>query len=73
MKKCKLNLLKRIQDLTNWQYQKMPVLMELSLLVLERKSKKAYKETMRQDINNIDTYENRKKVNTKNGVQSMRL
>ena len=73
MKKCKLDLLKRIQDLTNWQYQKMPVLIKLSLLVLERKSKKAYKETMRQDINNIDTYENRKKVNTKNGVQSMRL
>ena len=65
MKKCKLDLLKRIQDLTNWQYQKMPVLIKLSLLVLERKSKKAYKETMRQDINNIDTYENRKKINTK--------
>ena len=29
----------------------------------ERKTK-AYKETMRQDINNIDTYETRTKVNT---------
>ena len=29
----------------------------------ERK-KKAYKETMSQDINNIDTYETRTKVNT---------
>ena len=28
---------------------------------------------MSQDINNIDTYETRTKVNTKNGGQSMRL
>ena len=38
----------------------------------ERKTK-SYKETMSQDINNIDTYETRKKSIQQNGVQPMRL
>ena len=33
--------------------------------IKKEKKKKAYKETMSQDIKNIDTYETRKKVNTK--------
>ena len=32
--------------------------------ILKERKTKAYKETMSQDINNIDTYETRKKVNT---------
>ena len=38
----------------------------------ERKTK-SYKETMSQDINNIDTYKTKKKLIQKNGGQSMRL
>ena len=38
----------------------------------ERKTK-VYKETMSQDIKNIDTYKNGKKFIQQNGGQSMRL
>ena len=41
--------------------------------IRKERNKKSYKETMSQDIKNIDTYETRTKVNTKNGDQSMRL
>ena len=34
----------------------------------KEREKKAYKETTSQDINNIDTYETRTKVNTKKMV-----
>ena len=44
----------------------MKVLTKLSQLILEKERKtKAYKETMSQDISNIDTYETRKNVHTK--------
>ena len=33
----------------------------------------AYKETTRMDIENIDTFETRNKVNTKNGGQYLKL
>ena len=34
---------------------------------------KAYKKTINKDINNIETYETRTKVNATNGGQSMKL
>ena len=66
MKKWELNRLKRIQDLTIWQVSEYASVDEaVPIDIRKEQNTKAYKETMSQDINNIDTYETRTKVNTK--------
>ena len=57
--------MKWIQYMTIWQYHKIKSVDEdVPIDIRKERNTKAYKETIIQDISNIDTYETRTKVNT---------
>ena len=56
--------MKWIQYMTIWQYHKIKSVDEdVPIDIRKERNTKAYKETIIQDISNIDTYETRKTIN----------
>ena len=74
MKKWKLKLLKRIQDLRIWQYKKMQVLMKLSQFILEKNERQKHKKRQRAKISTTLTLMKiEQKLTQQNGGQYIRL